>query len=109
MSAQILFLSPKASVWLVYHRQWLGGHETTDWSFVYDYERGMTAFEAWKRAPLAGNPPFDQVNLLQLEPFPCHDTASDVTRPLSQRAEEAFARLRSYPDDWAFDMFEESP
>lgn len=97
MSAQILILSPKGSVWLVYHRQWRGGGETTDWALVQDYAKGLTAHEAWEKARLGGRPTFDSVNLVQLEPFPA-TKPSDVTKPLAERAQEAFARLAS-PED----------
>lgn len=70
MTAKIYHLSPKGSAWLVYYRKWAGGGCTTYWSFVFDYDTGLTAHEAWKAAILVGNPAFYEVITLQLDSYP---------------------------------------
>jgi hypothetical protein len=93
MPSPISFLSPKGSAWLVYHRCFKGGGVKTSWAFVFNYEKGLTCFEAWQRAELAGNPPYCDVIAEQLEVFPSR-VASVDTRALTEKAEIAFNRLR---------------
>lgn len=111
MAAQIYFLSPKGSAWLIYHRCWKlassptaaekgGGVDpqtgrqnvSTNWAFVFNYETGLTAHEAWGKAQLAGNPPFCEVIVEQLEPYP-NGRASVDTKGLNAKATMAFERL----------------
>lgn len=80
MSDQVYSNSPKGSAWLVYHRLWKGGGCTTNWAFVFNYSVGLTAYEAWQRARLAGGPAFYEVVTTQLASFPL--SALD-TKPLS--------------------------
>lgn len=94
MSAQIFYLSPKGSAWLVYHRAWKGGGSTTNWAFVFDYTKGLTAYEAWSKANLAGGPPFYEVITEQLEAFTGQGGASASTKDLTKRAQSAYEVLR---------------
>lgn len=90
MSAKIYRFSPKGSAWLVYHRAWKGGDCTTNWAFVTNSGTGLTAFEAWQQAKLAGNPPFPDVVTIQLSEFPI----SVDTKRTKVDSEQAFAKLR---------------
>jgi hypothetical protein len=87
-------LSPKGSAWLVYNRAWKGGGFTTNWAFVYDYRRGLTAVEAWHEANLAGNPPFCEVELFQLQPYTGNGGLSVDTKAIAERSATAFEKLR---------------
>lgn len=89
MSAKIYHISPKGSAWLVYHRLWKGGAFTTNWAFVTNRGVGLTAFEAWQLAKLAGNPSFPEVVTIQLAEYPL----SVDTKVTKVDAESAFARL----------------
>lgn len=70
MVATIYHFPPKGSAWLVYHRLWKGGGCTTSWAFIFNETQGLTAYEAWQRSRLQGNPPFYEVIAVQLTPFP---------------------------------------
>jgi hypothetical protein len=61
---------PKGTAWLVFHRRWLGGGSRTAWAFVYNFEAGLTAYEAWQATSLPGNPPYYETVVIQLAPYP---------------------------------------
>lgn len=39
-------------------------------AIVFDYVKGLTAFESWQRSKFEGNPHFSQVHCRQMTPYP---------------------------------------
>lgn len=86
---RVINLVPKGSAWLVLYRRYADGGRTTFWAFVFN-RTGLTAYEAWERANLPHNPAYYECTLeLLSEP-----SMSANTQSLSDRAKEAFERLK---------------
>jgi hypothetical protein len=98
MSAKVYDLTPKGSVWLVYHRHWKLGGCVTNWSFVFNYTQGLTAFEAWQISKLPNGPPFYEVVAVMLTEF-SGVSAGTKAEMLTSRAQEAFNKLRQRVTD----------
>jgi hypothetical protein len=90
MSAQVYYLSPKGSAWLVYYRLWKGGGCTTHWAFVFNHAIGLTAYEAWELAKLPGCPAFYEVITTQLSPF---QPSVDTNGALKEQAFKSLEKL----------------
>ncbi len=94
MTAKIYHLSPKGSAWLVYHRLWKDGGCTTFWAFVFDYESGITAYEAWQKTSLRGNPPYFECICIQLDEFPMQGDPNDNIKRAIQKSGDVAALTR---------------
>ncbi len=64
---------PKGCEWLLVHACWKNGGVIRNTAIVFNYEKGLTAFEAWRLAKLQGNPPYYEVSCEMLMPYPYND------------------------------------
>lgn len=60
-------ISPKGSEWLVEYNH---NNKTIYRALIFNYETGLTAFEAWQASNLRHSPGYSQVTCQQLTPFP---------------------------------------
>jgi len=67
----IHFPSPKACEWKLHYAKYARGGTLHYECLVFNYDKGLTAFEAWQISNFPNNPPFHEVTFEQLCSYPC--------------------------------------
>ncbi len=71
-------LAPKACEWRIRYTQYLKAGVYKYEALVFNYDKGLTAFEAWEIVAFPTNPAFHECTFEQLCDYPCPNTKREL-------------------------------
>lgn len=70
--------APKACEWTVTYVRYLRGGVETYSCMIFNYDKGLTAFEAWEVSAFPDNPPYHECTFEMMCSYPCPDVAKEL-------------------------------